>query len=113
MTNPALPLRRRNDVATAALVVSAAGAVFAYLPLAFGVSLVLGSAGMVLAMAGRRTSASPVCRGRGHGTATAAAWTAGFALLLGTLNALATWNASRLPGDLDLSTPVDAAAAAE
>lgn len=92
------PGGRRNGVATAALLVSAAGAVFAYLPLAFGVTLALGAVGMMLAIAGRRASASPTRRGRGHATATAAAWIAGFALLLGTLNALATWNTTRLPG---------------
>lgn len=88
---------RRNGVATAALVVSAAGAMFAYLPLAFGLSLALGVIGMALALAGHRASASPARQGRGHATATAAAWIAGFALLLGALNALATWNATRLP----------------
>jgi hypothetical protein len=104
------PARRRNGVATAALVVSAAGVVFAYLPLGFVITLTLGALGMVLAAAGRRASTAPTRRGRGHGTATAAAWTAGFALLLGTLNALATWNATRLPADVDRRTPTDAEA---
>jgi hypothetical protein len=104
------PARRRNGVATAALVVSAAGVVFAYLPLGFVITLTLGALGMVLAAAGRRASTSPTRRGRGHGTATAAAWTAGFALLLGTLNALATWNATRLPADVDRRPPTGAEA---
>lgn len=98
---------RRNVLAGAALGVSAVAALFAYLPMAFLISIVLGVAGLVLALLGRRAAAAPARRGRGHDMTTAAMWVAGFALLLGVLGAVAAWNASRLPTADGGSSPAD------
>lgn len=87
----------RNPLAVAALAVSVGSVVFAYMPLAFFITVPWALVAMVLAVAARRAANHPSRRGRGREMATAAFFVGLFSLVIGLLFAIATWNATRLP----------------
>jgi hypothetical protein len=91
------PAQRRNVLAGVALGVACAGLPFAFIPVAFVLSVPLGAIGLVLALLGRSAARRPALDGRGQDMATAALAAAVFVLVVGLLGAAAVWNASRLP----------------
>lgn len=94
----------RNPLAVAAITIATIAVVFAYMPLAFFVSLPLAMLSMGLAVMARRVARRPSHQGRGHEMAIVAFFTGLFAFVLGLLSLVATWNATRLPPGLEQVT---------
>jgi ABC-type Fe3+ transport system permease subunit len=85
-----------------AMAVAVVAALFAFIPLAFVLSVPLGVLAVGLGGWARRRARSPLHPGTGRDTAGVAIIVATFAVVLGLLSALAAWNATRLP---DVSEP--------
>jgi ABC-type Fe3+ transport system permease subunit len=88
------------------MAVAVVAALFAFIPLAFVLSVPLGALAIGLGLWARRRARAPLHAGRGRDTAGVAVIVAVFAVVLGLLAALAAWNATRLPDDHEPSPEV-------
>lgn len=87
--------KRANVAAIAALVAAILATPFAFIPLAFAITVPLAALAIGLGLVGRRVAHRPTLRGRGRDLAGIACGIGGFALLVGLLSAVAAWNATR------------------
>lgn len=85
---------RSNVIAIFGLVAAILATPFAYIPLAFPITIALALLAIALGVIGRRRASR--LRGRGRTLAGIACGVGTFALAVGVLSALATWNATRI-----------------
>lgn len=95
-TNPDATPKRVNVVAIVALAAAILATPFAFIPLAFAITVPLAALAIGLGLVGRPVAHRPALGGRGRDLAGIACGIGGFALLVGLLSAVAAWNATRL-----------------
>lgn len=87
--------RRTNVVAVLAIIAAILSIPFAFIPLAFAITIPLALLAIGLGLVGRRRALRPTLRGRGRDLSGIACGVGGFGLLVGLLSAVAAWNATR------------------